>query len=403
MLRTREMQFHRQRRYYARLRQRKANNYTYFALNAKTEDEACEEAFHTYAKYAVELKEGRDVGKRHRKIEFFIEEFLQHQETRARDKLITEKRVDVLKHSLASLSRFSAEHKNPALDDLIQLYELHWHEYRGEQTRQIAGRDSGRPLSARFRNIEIATHKQFFIYCLRQKYCSAIPTVEALALQRVNEPFPKKYYPGLLAAARNHIATTTSVKSRWSLLNYYFIIRLMNNIGCRVVEIKNMRWEHIQKTPSGTYMFIHGKGKERTIQITENVANFLNDLKQTKQRLGKGWWSETTHPFIFNAYKKATVTQNFQPICKKRWMVEAGVPNPGDYQLVCFRHKFITEALNNGVHSLTVAKYVGTSQAMIEKTYSGLVAGDVFKLMYQNAPEAALQGRNTAKWLNDLE
>ena len=82
-------------------------------------------------------------------------------------------------------------------------------------------------------------------------------------------------------------------------------------------------------------------------------------------------------------------------------MKDASVETPEDWELVCFRHKFITDALNNGVHSLAVANYTGTSQQMIEKTYSGLVAGDIYNLVFKNASNDSLS-RNAPKWLNKL-
>ena len=57
---------------------------------------------------------------------------------------------------------------------------------------------------------------------------------------------------------------------------------------------------------------------------------------------------------------------------------------------------------NLSAHSLVVAKYTGTSQAMIEKTYEGLVSGDVFNLVFKNAPIAALQKKRAPKWLTAL-
>jgi len=38
---------------------------------------------------------------------------------------------------------------------------------------------------------------------------------------------------------------------------------------------------------------------------------------------------------------------------------------------------------------------------MIERTYSGLVTGDIFKLVFKNAPEASLSKQNP-DWINRL-
>jgi|TARA_B110000908_G_C9850039_1_gene269479 hypothetical protein len=54
-------------------------------------------------------------------------------------------------------------------------------------------------------------------------------------------------------------------------------------------------------------------------------------------------------------------------------MTATGIPKPNDYELIRFRHNFITDALNNGAHSATIASYYDTSQQMLEDTYSGLM------------------------------
>jgi hypothetical protein len=78
------------------------------------------------------------------------------------------------------------------------------------------------------------------------------------------------------------------------------------------------------------------------------------------------------------------------------------VPNPNDFEFVSFRHRFITNALINGARSLEVAVYTGTSQNMIEKTYSGLVPANVFDLVFKNATPESLARNPTPKWIEKL-
>ena len=132
------------------------------------------------------------------------------------------------------------------------------------------------------------------------------------------------------------------------------------------------------------------------------MVGHLNDLRDFKRKNGDGWWDEKEHAYIFSTYKSPLPAKHFDAGVRRRWIEKAGVPNPRDYEYVCFRHKFITESLNAGAHSLVVAKYTGTSQAMIEKTYEGLVSGDVFNLVFKNAPSAALAKKESPKWLNTV-
>ena len=83
-------------------------------------------------------------------------------------------------------------------------------------------------------------------------------------------------------------------------------------------------------------------------------------------------------------------------------MEKTGLENYRNYELVCFRHKFITEALNSGAHSLTIAKYCGTSVSMIEKTYEGLVDTQVYDLVFKNVPDDALTRNETPQWLEQF-
>ena len=173
----------------------------------------------------------------------------------------------------------------------------------------------------------------------------------------------------------------------------------MSSIGCRVTEIKNMKWSDLIYRKDRTEIYIHGKSKERTIQIPERVVGHLENLKKFKQKMGDSFeWNETDYPFIFSTYKSKTVSISFSSKTRKRWARKIGLE--GDYSLVCFRHKFITDALNNGVHSLTIASYCGTSQKMIEDTYSGLVDTQVYDLVFKNTPDDALSRNETPKWLN---
>ena len=144
---------------------------------------------------------------------------------------------------------------------------------------------------------------------------------------------------------------------------------------------------------------IHGKGKERTIRIPDRVYGHLMDLRKFKEENFKDY-NSTDFPKVFNTWKSPKATNHYNGDVRRRWMAETGMPDPNDYELVCFRHKFITDALNNGAHSLTIATYCGTSQLMIEKTYSGLVAAQVYDLVFKNTPEEALERKKTPKWLD---
>ena len=97
--------------YRARLWQPKVKRYTVITLDASNESAASQEAVMVFAKHSQDIEQGRDIGSVHRKLDHFISQFLEFQTARANDGQITSKRVDVLRHSLASLVRFYEEEK----------------------------------------------------------------------------------------------------------------------------------------------------------------------------------------------------------------------------------------------------------------------------------------------------
>jgi len=384
--------------YRARIWQPHIKKSAEITLKSKDEQNASQEAFEVYAKHATDIENGRDIGNKRKKLTTYIELFLEHESSRARLKQITQKRVEVVKHNLKSLTNFSTLHKNPNLDQLSALYDAKFIVWRSKHKAKITGKQ----LSNRYLNSELSAHRQFFNWAIKNDYCVRPIQTSDLKTERANLPFPHTHYTKLLNAARKEIEKTKNVRIKWGLMTYRTLLMLMNSIGCRVVETKNMKWSDIVESKRGPELNIRGKGKERVIQIPDRVAGHLLDLKRFKETYGRSFeWNDVEYPYIFSGWKSNKPTKQYDAGIRRRWMKEAGIEKPEDWELVCFRHKFITDALNNGVHSLAVANYTGTSQKMIEQTYSGLVAGDVYNLVFKNASTDSLS-RNAPKWLNKI-
>jgi integrase len=384
--------------------------YAHITLEAQSEALAVEEAIRKWGEVGAAVQSNVDIGSRRRNFSFFKDEFIADQEIRAKDGVISLKRVIVLKHQLASLERFWAENNKPVIDELSRRYERDFPKWRSSKTRLVGGRDTGKPLTPRTRNTEAVTHKMFFRWCSERGYGTRVPEVSLLKLQRANLPFPKDAYLRLLKVSREEIQNLDSSRDgtrkrndriKWELMNIRTVILLMSGVGCRVLETKNLKWSDLKETKNGTFCYFHGKNKERTIRLPERVYGHLKDLRKFKEATQKGYNSDD-FPYVFNGWNSPTPSNQYSGDVRKRWCEKAGLDNPADWEFVCFRHKFITEALNNGAHSLTVAKYTGTSQAMIEKTYEGLVAGEVYDLVFKNVPSDALDGKTSPKWLEDL-
>lgn len=370
--------------------------YTEVTLKSRNQNDAINEAIEVYSQHASEVNAGRDVSRRRNSLLLHIAEFIEAQKLRSRLGQITPKRVDVLEYSLKTLVEFSKLQRNPPLDTLSKLHDRKFLEHRSKATAWV----TGKKLSNRTLNTELNVHRQFFRWAIENNLSTRPLMAKDLKVTRSNKPFPSKSYNKFLSVGQKEIEKSNSPKTKFDLMNYRTVVMVMNSIGCRVTEIKNMKWTDITHSKGKTELYIHGKSKERTIQIPERVAGHLDTLRKFKQTMGKAFeWNEVDYPFIFSTYKSKTVSKSFSNRTRRRWAEKAGIE--GEYDLVCFRHKFITDALNKGVHSLSVASYTGTSQLMIEKTYSGLVSSDVFNLVFKNAPVESLS-RNNPAWVEKL-
>ena len=371
---------------------------TYITLQAENLDKAKEEAHLIFYKHCEDLANGNDISTKRKGLDFFIKKFIQHHTERANNKeKITHKRVEVLGYCLKSLSRFWLEKKKPDLDFLATLHAKEFLSWRREQTALL----TGKKISKRTLNNEVQVHKQFYIWAHSNGYSPKLLPTKPPEIDnyedRTNEPFPEELYRKLLRVAQNDIETTTNTKRKWSKVNYYYLILLMNGIGCRVIECRNLRWKDIRKGKDGkTRVFLHGKNKRRDILIPPRVAEHLERLKLFKKTHGGKLfkWNETSYPYVFNAYKSPRPPKQFDADCRRRWMESAGVPEPKDWELVCFRHKFITDRINDDVLPINLANYCGTSINMIASTYHNYIPEETYNNITKHAPEESLASKD---------
>ena len=382
--------------YRARIYVPKVDKYLELALTSRDENEAITEAIEVYSGHSKDINEGRDPSQRRTGLADHINAFNEYQESRVFTNSITERRFIVLKHNLKSLLEFAKINKNPPLDDLAKIHDSKFIAWRSKAKTRL----TKTKLTNRTLNTEIQAHRQFFNWALDENLSTRTLKGKSLPTKRSNKPFPKEFYRKFLAVGKREIEESKNPRTKFELMNYRTIVMVMNGLGCRVTEIKNLKWSDIKMVKNGIQIYLHGKNKERTIQIPERVYGHLKNLRKVKTSMGASFgWNEDDYPYVFSSYKSKTVSQSFSSSTRRRWAKKIGLE--GDYDLVCFRHKFITDALNNGVHSLSVAKYTGTSQAMIERTYSGLVTGDVYNLVFEKAPKESL-AQNKPVWIDKL-
>jgi integrase len=338
-------------------------------------------AIEYYAKVKSDVESGKTIQQRIQPLTHYIDLFIESRTMEAKNNQVSERRVEVMREQLRTLERFWEHCGKPRLNALAERYEEDFKDWRSQQTN----RNTGKPLSLSYQNGEIGSHRQFYRWLKLKRLADR--TLEVTVWRNVtgNDPFPREHYQKLLSVARKEIDASRISRDHWNRLMFYYVILTMSNVGCRVTEIRNMKWSDLTKVGDDYQLFIHGKGKQRNIIISNRVAEYLLQWKTYKSTNGQ------VGEYMFTPWKKETPFVRISQAIKDRWFGAAGLQDPTDWEFVCFRHLFITNALNGGTDSLFVSKYCGTSQAMIEKTYSNMVKKEVFELVFKSRPSESLE------------
>lgn len=367
--------------YRARIYQPEAKTYHHKTLKCDDFETAKKRAIEYFAKVKADIDSGKPIQQRTQPLTHYINLFIESRRLEAKNKQVSERRVEVMKEQLKSLERFWIAINKPRLNQLAEKYEQDFKDWRSEQANQ----NTGKTLSLSYQNSEIGAHRQFYRWLKAKRYCDR--TIEVSAWKNVigNAPFPKEKYQKLLSVARKEVEDSRIIRDHWNRLMFYYVILIMSNVGCRVTEIRNLKWEHLSRVGDDYHLHIRGKGKERNIIVSDRVAEYLLLWKTYKSANGE------VGEYVFTAWKKNHPFAGISRAIKYRWFKKVGIEDPTEWEFVCFRHLFITNALNGGTDSLFVAKYCGTSQAMIEKTYSNMVRKDVFELVFKSRPTESLE------------
>ena len=386
------------KKYRARIYSPAKEKYNYFTLNAETEPSAIDEALDLYTSMADDIKNKLPIGGDAKKIDFYIEMFMEHMEIRAKNGKITPKRVVIVRQLLRSLEKFALEHRNPTITKLPQLYQQEFESWRDKSLTRL----TKRPLTARSRNNEVNCHKQFFGFLKDRDIVSLVPRMNYMKVNADVIPFPDEKYNALLSVSRREIENCRHSKTQWNWMCVRHIIMLMNGTGCRVAEVRNLRWSDLTDRGGEKRIHFHGKAKQRDVVVSDRVWNSLDELREYKRVKGHYWkWNEDDYPYVFASWKLPHIKSQFDNWGRRRWYEEIGL-DPMKYQLGCFRHKFISNALKQGVHALQIANYCGTSQHMIALTYGRFTPKGLFDQVFEGSPIEALQSKGRSQWFENL-
>ena len=393
------------RSYRARIFDSHRSKYNYFTLDAETENNAVTEALELYGTKSSALDQKLPIGRDAKKIDFHISQFLDLLQTRCKNGHITPKRVVVVKQLLKSLEKFSSAHKSPNIIDLPLLYQDKYSDWR-DQTLTLL---TARPLTARSRNNEVNCHKQFFNFLKERGIVSFTPKTNSFRVISKVVPFPKEKYNALMSVARKDIesnsknGTRYNTRSQWDKMNTKSLIMLMYGTGCRVTEIRNLKWKDLYRDEKNNpRIHFSGKNKERNIVVSERVFSILEELRLYKKTKGTSFeWNDVEYPFVFSSWKMKEMSIALNSSSRRRWYKEIGL-DPMKYQMGCFRHRFISQALLSGVHSMQIAFYCGTSIKMIEQTYGSLTPRNLFDQVFAGSTEQSLEAKGQSKWFEQL-
>jgi len=373
--------------------------YNFISLKSTNVKDAKLEGIKLYGTLVSAIETGKPIGNDRRKLSHYITMFMEYTETRCKNGHLTQHRVRCIKQLLACLEKFAKYKNNPDITKLVDLYEEEFESWRDKSLTRL----TNKPLTPRTRNNEYSAHRQFFGFLQNKNIINKLPPLIKQRVLQTNNPFPQKNYYKLMSVMRNEIIAVTNPKTKWNWNCMRTVILLMSGTGCRVTEVKNLRWQDIsldsQRNPR---IYFHGKDKEREISISHRVYGYMMDLKEFKKTWGNEWgWNETDYPNVFSSWKMVKMLNQFDSWGRRNWYELSGV-NPTEYPLVCFRHKFISDALRNGTHALQIAWYTGTSVQMIQQTYGKITSPELFKQVFSNSPEESLQQGSRTKWFDEL-
>jgi integrase len=384
--------------YRARIYYKGKRKYVYFTLESSSERKAVTEALDLYRSKLNALDKGLPIGRDAKKLEHYISMFMNYMEIRYKNGKITKHRVAVVRQLLKSLEKFAAEKNNPLITDLPQIYEDKFEEWRDKSLTRL----TARPLTATSRNNEVNAHKQFFGFLRDREIVGKVPLMNLQKVVSDVIPFPAEKYNALMAHVRKEIESCKNPKTQWNWMTMRHIIMLMYGTGCRVSEIRNLKWTDIYQDGKEKRIHLQGKNKERDIVISDRIWGTLQDLRAYRSIKGKGWgWNEVDYPFVFSSWKLVELKAQFDSRGRREWYQAIGL-DPHRYQLGCFRHRFISSALKQGVPALQIAFYCGTSVAMIQRTYGKFTPKNLFDQVFINAPEESLAGKGRSQWMERL-
>lgn len=183
--------------------------------------------------------------------------------------------------------------------------------------------------------------------------------------------YEEKDYLNIINALRHEMYEASwnfgQIYSQRGLLaeKVYISIRVLYETGLRPTEFNRLKWSDVDEFSNTITIrrFSDRKGDDRTIPVS---GKLMTELMQYKGTLGRIHLSPWYKEHLSQEYIQQSFWVAFNKIMKKY-----NVQLPGnEYKIRRFRSTFATRAINKGVSSEFLARYLGHSNTTTIKYYA---------------------------------
>ena len=303
----------------------------------------------------------------------FIEMYLEHQQKRVDDGLITQQRYSTISTMLKHLINFVG--KDERVDSIEDTKYRHYYDFRRKNYPKV-------------QNITLKNERSQIshLYKWGIEYGhighNKLPKWSELKFEKPRTRYylDKELYRKLYTYLNNWTKGINDPQELYYRSLVRDFIFVLSNTGMRFGECRQLKWEYVQIIPSklkypNVKIFIPSHiTKTRTDRITLGMrGDIFNRIKDYSEEM-------FSHDFVFRNYQSNEMIS--KKILYKYWekiMVETGLdkqPIPPTYYTL--RHTFISYRLMYGnVNVFTLGKLVGTGIKYIQDHYGHLNIEDI--------------------------
>jgi len=396
------------KKYYARFTFAGEAGFHQESLRTADKDEAAQLAFDKYQEYQYRQKQGLSI--KSKRFGDVAEEYIASLQAKVdRNEIKARKRYN---HEMITKRYFEGYFGEMPIRNIGRKEIEAYREYRknfwisgiGSKERKktyvrdgkviksdIPKAQKGRVPSTSSLNSEESVLRAIFKLAVSRGYVSEkeMPVIRTEGIKwQSRSTFNSSEYGSLIAIGRRRIKEAESRKrereahQRFMVYNYVLIAA---NCGARVTELMNLRWKDItweSKDAFGNLNLIFsvsGKSMKRELVANDDCRHYLERIKDRQKAMAEKYKYrfDFKNEYVFCDYKGQKVGSFKKTF--NAWMEQAGVLTDSSGKKRCLgslRIYYCTQRLLKGqnIDIYDLALNMGTSAAMLQKTYSRLTA-----------------------------